>query len=395
MTSPSVAVGIISQKEIADVARRQFQDPPIGTHETKRGLMYWIRFRRNVLDIKDGNPYIRRKDDSENLCLVKEGIRKAEREKARIMAEVNGAVYTLQSQVPFGEFVETWKEQHYRGIRLNTIKIYDHLLARWVQPAFSDMQLGQISPLDVSRLLGAMEVSGMARSTRQGTKSLIKTIFRCARAWGYIADNRSNPATDAQVGRAPGATREMWTPTLEEALAIIAAAREPVSAILETILWTGMRISEALGLRWRNVDLTRGVAIVNEQMCQGHVGDTKSRAGRRELPLGTLVDRLGTAGQPDHFVFGGADGWRTNTLTHKLHPVLVALNMVHHGNAWHSFRRLHLTMASEHLTEFQLRRQAGHSSVAMTQRYIADRLEARQDAIRDMQAKVVPIRRGA
>jgi integrase len=78
-------------------------------------------------------------------------------------------------------------------------------------------------------------------------------MFEKARKWGYLKD-ASNPAQDAEIGRGNKGGRTIWTPTIDEARAIVGHADDDVALIVELIVWTGMRISEVLGLRCRNVD---------------------------------------------------------------------------------------------------------------------------------------------
>jgi len=62
------------------------------------------------------------------------------------------------------------------------------------------------------------------------------------------------------------------------------------------------------------------------------------------------------------------------------------------GLAGNSFRRLHITLMQQRgLTLFDLRRQAGHADVRTTQKYIADDIGRRQEAVNGL-PKIVPIR---
>jgi integrase len=56
--------------------------------------------------------------------------------------------------------------------------------------------------------------------------------------------------------------------------------------LLDILMATGMRISEALGLRWRNVELdTHPLIRVAEAHYKGHTNDPKTPAGWREIPI--------------------------------------------------------------------------------------------------------------
>ena len=73
-----------------------------------------------------------------------------------------------------------------------------------------------------------------------------------------------------------------------------------------------------------------------------------------------------------------------------------AADLYHEGNAFHAFRRLHSKLMSKRMSLFDLRAQMGHVDIRTTQKYVADDLDARRDAVNDAQAeKVIPIRRKA
>jgi integrase len=49
-----------------------------------------------------------------------------------------------------------------------------------------------------------------------------------------------------------------------------------VPLLIETLLSTGMRISEAAGLAVGDLDFVRGLIFVTRRRCRGDVGQTKS-----------------------------------------------------------------------------------------------------------------------
>jgi integrase len=57
----------------------------------------------------------------------------------------------------------------------------------------------------------------------------------------------------------------------ERFLSLLERLPEPVGAIVETAVSTGMRISWILGLRWRSVDLGRGLVHVEERYYRGEL----------------------------------------------------------------------------------------------------------------------------
>jgi integrase len=376
------------------MARREWQDPPIHERRGAQGLEYFIRYRVKVLEIDGGRPKIRKRGKFEVLGPVTMGRRGAERKKAEIMRSVNGQVYTIQSQIPFESFLKIWKDEHYRGLKETSRRYYDQRIAAWIEPTFTGRKLGQITALDVGQMFGAMEAANVARTTRTATRAILRKMFSCAKRWGYLKDV-DNPAACAEIGRSAGAARVQWTPSMEEAQAIIAAADPEVGLMLESIVWTGMRVSELLGVRCNSVDLDHATVKVVVRNCRYDTDTPKSAAGIRELPLGHLVTRFaGLIGTSEDYVFRDNAGqpYTDQRLHRRLHAALDAAGHGGHvGNAWHAFRRLHLTLMSTRMSLFDLRAQAGHAQLSTTQKYVAPSLVNRTAAVTAAQDNVVPI----
>jgi integrase len=381
------------------MARREHQQPSVLERQGKHGLEYYIRYRVRVLKTDgNGKPVIKRKEKWLSLGLCsKITKRQAERERDKIMAEVNGQIHTIQSQVLLRDFLEVFRREHYRGLKETSKRYYDQRIAAWILPILGNRKLCQLGPLEISEMLSAMESRGVARTTRIATRAILATMLEKARRWGYLKEP-INPARDAEIGRSNEGGRTVWTPTIEEARAIIENADTDVALILEIIVWTGMRISEVLGLRCRNCDLSQAILYVRERRSRWDLDDPKSAAGQRPLPLGYLAERLAPMmASPDCFLFRQADGepWTDQLLYRRIRAAMDRAGLYHTGNAWHAFRRLHSTLMRKEMSLFDLRAQMGHADVRTTQRYVDSPISDRADALASAQSKVIPFRKQA
>lgn len=377
------------------MGRNSYQAPKVKERITPRGVEFFIRYRVSAIELKDGRPVKARKGKLQALGLKSEmTLAQAKRAAAEIMATVNGQGATLQSHIPLSEFVDVYKQEHYRGLKPPTQVYYSQRLKDWILPILGAKKLYQITTFDVTTLLGDMERANIARNTRKVTRSIIHNIFKMARKWGYLEKGAENPADDAEVGRARGNAVTKWTPTMEEAAAIIEGCCADAGLLLWCIIWTGMRISEACGLRCCNVDLAQGVVYVRERVVDGDMDDPKSQQGVRALPLGSFAAQLAPLmGKPEDFLFR-LDGRGISQWTYgpMVRDAMVAVGVRHKGNLYHAFRRLHSNLM-KNLNVFDLQRQMGHASVTTTQLYVGDDLGARKDALKEAQEKVVEIRR--
>jgi integrase len=98
-----------------------------------------------------------------------------------------------------------------------------------------------------------------------------------------------------------------------ETVRVLARLDDPNLLVIETVIATGARISEILGLDWRHLDLDDGVIHVVQRNWRGDIDDPKSKTSKRPLTLGYLVDcyrmkATAEKAQPEKWVFARTDG---------------------------------------------------------------------------------------
>lgn len=104
---------------------------------------------------------------------------------------------------------------------------------------------------------------------------------------------------------------------------------EPYATMVYTAAWTGLRVSELIGLRWRNVGSDS--ITVAERCCRGDWGEPKTEASAATIPVNrSVLDRLGKRGAPDALVFRTACGRPlrdNNVLVRHLKPAARQLGL--------------------------------------------------------------------
>jgi integrase len=368
------------------MARREFQNPSVLEREGAAGREWYIRYRVKVLQFDAGKPVIKRIEKWHHLGMCATMTkRQAERARDGIMRGVNQQVYTVQSQIPFSQVLKVFIENHVPGLAGPTQATYRQVIHAYIEPAFKDLRLCDVGTLQIEQLFRAMELRNLSRNTRLNTKGILKAIFGCARRWKYM--DTPSPVKDASVGGGPRHVRECRIPSVEDVARLIAACDGDVPLLIETLVTTGMRISEAAGLVVADLDFARGLIHVNRRRCRGDVGQTKSEAGVRDLGMGSLAPALethvlGKAPADPVFTHEGEPIVDNTLLANYLSPIMVDLGIKFPGFGWHTFRRLHLSLMNQRgLSIFDLRQQAGHADVRTTQRYIAGDVERRAQAV--------------
>lgn len=185
------------------------------------------------------------------------------------------------------EWLETYSGRTGRGIGKTTMASYRQAIKRHAIPHFGPKRkLCDIEPPDVRRFVRHLEGAGLAPSSVAKTVAPLRALLATAYEDGAI---RSNPASAVRVSRrrqeesfeeerAKAMTRVELSAVLEE-------CPEQWCTFFELLAHTGLRISEALGLDWTDVDLGAQTLSVRRQCYRGELRRLKSRDGRRDLPL--------------------------------------------------------------------------------------------------------------
>jgi integrase len=131
----------------------------------------------------------------------------------------------------------------------------------------------------------------MSRAMARKVMSSLKSLLRDAQRRGNVAQNVALGVKriDADKRREGRLKVGVDIPTADEIKAIINAAG-PRKPLLMTAAFSGLRGSELRGLRWEAVELKGGELHVRQRADRFNVmGEPKSRAGHRAVPLGPLV----------------------------------------------------------------------------------------------------------
>jgi integrase len=145
----------------------------------------------------------------------------------------------------------------------------------------------------------------------------------------------------------------------------------------------GLRISETLGLRWRDIDFDAARVAIRRRWYRGDLSgedETKTDSSNAELRLSAAMlaeFRLRYPGphKREEFVFLGEDG-RTppddrDLLRFEFRPILKRLGLYYPGFGWHAFRRQNITWRQQlgGATPLEAQKAARHASLDMTYLY--------------------------
>lgn len=200
------------------------------------------------------------------------------------------------------------------------------VIANYLRPRFGEARIAAISVLDVDRFLTWLAARDLTHESLDKIRDVLSGVFSAAVRYGFLD---RNPARGLRLPRAKlrRAHRAWITPA--QLAEIVSRMAEPYATMVYTAAWTGLRVSELIGLRWRNVGPDS--ITVAERCCRGDWGEPKTEASAATIPVNRdVLRRLGKRGAPDALVFRTACGRPlrdNNVLVRHLKPAARQLGL--------------------------------------------------------------------
>jgi integrase len=216
----------------------------------------------------------------------------AERDLARIMCEMYDGTFIEPATTTLAEYLRYWLDAYAAvNVSAKTLERYREIIERGVIPALGHVKLCGVSPSAIQSFYSKQLLSGGMRGGPLSARTVLHyhrvlhEALRHAVKWQLLA---RNPADAVE----PPRPRSVVVHALDESecaslLRAVRATRYELPVFLA--IYTGMRRGEILALRWAEVDLGRGVAMVTRTLQQTAEGlsfkEPKSAKSRRQIAL--------------------------------------------------------------------------------------------------------------
>ena len=199
-----------------------------------------------------------------------------------------------QRRMTVRDYLAEWIERHGNAnLRPSTKASYESHIRNHINPYIGDVYLGQLTPAMLDDMFAKLAEKGLSQSSVKYAHRIIGVALEHARKYHYI---ESNPARDiiTKFGK-QGKTPEPYTVEEMRQLLACAMGNEWELIVILGGLY-GLRLSEILGLRWRNVDLENQTFSVVEQLPFALPAGTTSvsemapvKSSERTLPITNLT----------------------------------------------------------------------------------------------------------
>jgi integrase len=213
-----------------------------------------------------------------------------EQKLSKLREKIESDAPIAPAKLTVGAYLIEWVEQvAARRVRRSTLYNYRLYIERNLVPGLGAKRLDKLTARDVRLFLDRLRDSGVGARTVQYTHATLRAALEDAVRDELIA---RNVARLVRVAR-PRA-RERQPLTAAQATTLLKSARDDrLYALFVVLLVLGMRRSEALGLRWDDVDLDgRALTVRHTLHRQGSslvLLPPKTERSRRTIPLPRFV----------------------------------------------------------------------------------------------------------
>ena len=265
------------------MAKRRYQDP-----KPKREGNFWY-----LLTWEDG-PQGTRKRKREKLAPASMSVREVQKIADEILRPLNQALISVGSAVNFREYVEsTYMPTELPLLATTTQDSYQGIIAKYLEPRFNSLCLRDLTPLTLQRYFSGLAGEKVAYPSVLKIRDALSSILRSAVRYGFLIQNPM-VGLKLPVDKRPRRQKPVISP--EQFSNLVEYVSEPYASMLFVSVWTGLRISELIGLKWRCVHADS--ITVEERYCRGDWSTPKTNASAATIGVApdviTRIHRLKT-----------------------------------------------------------------------------------------------------
>jgi integrase len=213
--------------------------------------------------------------------------------KNKILRERDQGLAVVPERITMDEYLDRWLEGAKRNrVKANTYESYEETLQRYVRPYIGSRRLDQLTTLELQMLMTQLSEKGLSPRTVRYAYGLIRDALGQAVKWGMLARNVALNVEPPRQKRP-----EIQALTEEQVTSFLDAIKgDAHETLLRFLIFTGVRPSEAFGLKWSDVDLKRGTVEIRRSLTrtkkEWFLGETKTAAARRSIPITEGVSRM-------------------------------------------------------------------------------------------------------
>lgn len=176
--------------------------------------------------------------------------------------EIDSGAWHEPSKMTMGEWLEIWLSDYQGHTTGRTVETYRCTVRKHFLPTFGTVKVSKLSQMHIRRMVANLQKDGRSASTIRHTCAILGGAMKCAVEAGLI---KTNPVEGIKLPRK--AKTKFEVVDREQIPSFVQAAENtPYPNELLFMLYTGVRVGEARGLKWDDVDMDAGTAHIQRQL---------------------------------------------------------------------------------------------------------------------------------
>lgn len=315
---------------------------------------------------------------------VKGTKKEAEKRLSELLNQLDTGTFMKPSKTTLAEYLEKWLSDYVKpNLSPRGFERYAGIVGKYLIPDMGSITLTQLRPEHLQKHYTARLNNGLSARTVRYHHAVIHKALQTAVKWGLVSRNVADGVDIPRTRR-----NEMQTWDEYDITRFLEAAKDsPYYALFYTALYTGMRRSELLGLKWSDVDFILSQVYINRSL--HHLKDgsyvfTQPKSARSQrtiaLPPSAILTlrehhetqklergMLGIELKDDDLVFSTLEGkpLRPNTITRawSMLAARAGVKVIRLHDARHTHASL---MLKQGIHPKIVQERLGHASISMT-----------------------------
>lgn len=278
--------------------------PPRNQNNNPKGVRYdshHVRLRTGESERKQGGYCYRWTDDiGKRHAVYAPTLNDLRDKEEQVAVDRHDGIKSNVKMVTVNDMYELWCQLK-RGIKDSTMKNYMYMYDMFVKPTFGKKKLWMIRKSDVRRFYNQLiDDKVMKISTMDGIHNVLHQVFQIAVDDDMIRGNPTdNMLRELKLAHGTDSEKREALTMEQEKLFFDYIQKNPRYEHWYPIFFvmanTGLRVGEATGLRWCDIDMEKGIISVNHTLvyynhrddkgCYYSINTPKTKAGCREIPM--------------------------------------------------------------------------------------------------------------
>ncbi len=236
--------------------------------------------------------------ESMALTLTKSNLKSVEKKRSGILYEIEHGNFIYEKHFPNSktktfrmfsssenrvkksvkDHLEDWLDGHKKQLSVSTYKDYKKMMACHILPVFGKKFVDELTVNDIKKWRGSLNIKNKSINN-------LCIPFRQAIEQAYldkiVKENVFNYIKNLKV-----VTDEPDPYSISEMVKLLAAFKEDqVRNYFKFAFWSGLRQSELIELRWKDIDFEAGLVRVRRAMVRGVIKETKTFSSMRDVNM--------------------------------------------------------------------------------------------------------------